>query len=167
MKNKLLVLNHVFLLLCASMYLGTGGSLVLFSFPVAPQLTVDNYYLQFVPQVQAATEFFTTMTKLMMASSAVMLVAEWRSPTCWVPAVVLACTVCATWLTMQWIFPLNALMASHITEPMQLQIVLQKWMQLNRLRMLIWSVQWLVLAWYFGRWAYLGRHHFYGLPAGK
>jgi hypothetical protein len=157
MKNKLLVLNHVFLLLCVSMYLGTGASLVLFSFPIAPALTVDNYYLQFVPQVQAATAFFTTMTKLMLASSAVMLIAEWRSPTCWVPILVLACVVAATWLTMQWIFPLNALMASRITEPTQLQTVLQNWMQLNRLRMLIWSVQWLAMAWYFGRWAYHGK----------
>ncbi|WP_010099432.1 hypothetical protein [Burkholderia ubonensis] len=68
MSGRLLIANHAFLLLCASMYLGTGASLVLFSFPVAPQLTTDNYYLQFVPQVTAATAFFTVMTKLMLAS---------------------------------------------------------------------------------------------------
>ncbi|OJB11814.1 hypothetical protein, partial [Burkholderia ubonensis] len=108
MSGRLLIANHAFLLLCASIYLGTGASLVLFSFPVAPQLTTDNYYLQFVPQVTAATAFFTVMTKLMLASGSVMLVAEWRQPTRWVPIVVLLGVLVATFVTLEWIFPLNA-----------------------------------------------------------
>ena len=158
MKGRLLIANHVFLLLCASMYLGTGGSLVLFSFPVAPQLTPDNYYLQFVPQVQAATEFFTTMTKLMLAACLVMLVAEWRQPTRWVPIVVLLAILVATGVTMKWIFPLNAAMAGHITDPVKLHQVLDEWMQLNRLRADLWCVQWAALAWYFARWTYRSRY---------
>ncbi len=100
------------------MYLGTGGSLVLFSFPLAPQLTPDNYYLQFVPQVQAATAFFTTMTKVMLACGLIMLIAEWRQRTRWVPIIV----------------------------------------QLNRIRVGLWCVQWAALAWYFARWTHRARY---------
>lgn len=158
MKSRLLIANHAFLLLCASMYLGTGGSLVLFSFPVAPQLTPDNYYLQFVPQVQVATEFFTTMTKLMLAAGLVMLWAEWRQPTRWVPIVVLLGVAAATALTLKWIFPLNAAMAGHIKDAAELHRVLDEWMQLNRIRVGLWAVQWSALAWYFARWAWRSRY---------
>lgn len=158
MKPLLLMANHVFLLLCTSMYLGTGGSLVLFSFPVAPQLTPDNYYLQFVPQVQAATEFFTTMTKLMLAAAAVMMWSEWRQPTRWVPIVVLLGVLASTGLTIKLIFPLNAAMAGHINDAAELHRVLDEWMQLNRIRFGLWCVQWGAMAWYFALWAYRGRY---------
>ena len=158
MKSRLLMANHAFLLLCASMYLGTGGSLVLFSFPLAPQLTPDNYYLQFIPQVQAATEFFTTMTKLMLAAALVMLWSEWRQPTRWVPIVVLVSVLAATGLTLTWIFPLNAAMAGHIQDAGELQSVLDEWMQLNRVRVVLWSVQWAALVWFFARWTYRSRY---------
>ena len=61
-KFWILRIIYAFLFLCVSMYFGTGWSLWLFSFPVTPQLTPAIYYLQFVPQVTAATEFFTQMT---------------------------------------------------------------------------------------------------------
>lgn len=158
MTSRLLMANQVFLLLCASMYLGTGASLVLFSFPVAVQLTPSNYFLQFVPQVQQATGFFTTMTKLMLAAGVIMLLAEWRQPTRWVPIVVLLAIAAATGLTIKWIFPLNAAMAGHITDGAQLHRVLDEWMNLNRIRVGLWSVQWSALAWHFARWAYRSRY---------
>jgi MFS superfamily sulfate permease-like transporter len=157
-KAGLLIANHTVLLLCASMYLGTGGSLVLFSFPVASQLTPANYYLQFVPQVQAATAFFTTMTKLMLACGTIMLIAEWRGPLRWVPIVVLAAIIVSTALTLVWIFPLNDKMASHIQDPGELRTVLDEWMRLNRVRVALWCVQWAAMAWYFARWTVRARY---------
>jgi hypothetical protein len=157
MKERLLIANHALLFLCASMYLGTGGSLVLFSFPISPQMTPANYYLQFVPQVQAATEFFTTMTKLLLACATVMLISEWQQPTRWVPLVVLAASIVATLLTIKLIFPLNAEMASHISDPERLHVVLAEWMNLNRIRVALWCIQWIALMWYFARWAFRGR----------
>ena len=151
MRARLLIANHILLLLCASMYLGTGGSLVLFSFPGATDLTPDNYYMQFVPQVQAATTFFTTMTKVMLACGVVMLIAEWRRPIVWVPVVVLLAIVASTVLTLQTIIPLNTRMAAHITDPAELREVLSRWMQLNRVRVGLWCVQWAAMAWYFAR----------------
>lgn len=158
MKERLLIINHALLFLCASMYLGTGGSLVLFSFPLAPELTTQNYYMQFVPQVTAATAFFTTMTKLMLLTAFIMLLAEWRMVTRWVPIVVLASVLASTILTLHWIFPLNQAMASHIQDPAQLKTVLSAWMNLNRVRVGLWIVQWCCLMAYFAYWARRGRY---------
>src|SRR5689334_16472715 len=115
MKQVLLTCNHAILLLCASMYVGTGWSAVFFTFPVVPQLTPANYYLQLVPPLQAAIPFFTNMTYVMIALSLVMIVSEWRTPLRWVPWVYLALTIGAGLYTQQLIFPVNDEMAKGIT----------------------------------------------------
>lgn len=149
MKRTLLAANESLLFLCTSMYLGTGWSLLLFSFPIAPQLTIDNYYLYFVPSVAAATHFFTYMTQVMIAACLVMAVAQWQTRFRWVPIVVLLSVVAATALTIVVIFPLNDEMSRGITDPARLRTVLDKWMMLNRLRVELWTVQWLSMMIYF------------------
>ena len=149
MKEKLLILNHSLLFLCTSMYLGTGWSLVLFSFPIAPQLTIDNYYLQFVPQVTAATEFFTQMTLLMIALCLVMLVVEWQTNFRWIPIIVLLGVVAATGLTIAYILPLNELMREGISDPEELTNLLSQWIFLNKIRVAFWTVQWIAMMIYF------------------
>jgi hypothetical protein len=157
-KNTLLIANHALLFLCASMYLGTGVSLVWFSFPVEPQMTPDNYYLQFVPQVQAATVFFTLVVKIMLTCGVIMLISEWRQRTVWVPVVVLAAVSAASALTVYWIFPLNNEMANHITDAARLKAVLGEWMNYSRWRMGLWTIEWAAMMWYFGYWAYRARY---------
>ncbi len=151
MRDRLLLLNRCLLFLCASMYLGTGWSMWLFSFPIIPQLTVDNYYLQFVPQVTEATRFFTGMTLVMMASAAVMIWDERRAGRAWIPVVVLLSIVAATGLTMVFILPYNREMAAHVTNPARLREVLDRWASLNRVRVSLWTVQWIAMMYSFGR----------------
>lgn len=79
---RLLLLNHVVLLLCASIYLGTGVSLALFRFPLEP-----------------ATHFFTYMTVLMLICAVIMLATEWLSGLRWVPVVVLLALIAAAALS--------------------------------------------------------------------
>lgn len=122
---------------------------MLFSFPVAPKLTVSNYYLQFVPQVAAATRFFTYMTGVMIAAAVVMLVAEWRTKLRWVPIIVLLGVLASTLLTVTLIFPLNHAMEAGITDLGQLQSILGRWISLNKWRASLWIVQWLAMMWYF------------------
>ncbi|WP_224241972.1 hypothetical protein [Hyalangium gracile] len=148
-RTVLHMLNACLLFLCASMYLGTGWSLVLFSFPIAPQLTVDNYYLQFVPQVTAATRFFTWMTLVMLVSAVVLFIAERKSPLRWYPVIVFLGVVAATLLTRFLIFRYNAEMASGIRDPERLREVLAGWMTTNRIRVGLWTVQWLAMMGYF------------------
>jgi hypothetical protein len=137
------------LLLCASMYLGTGWSLVLFSFPSRADLTVDNYYEQFVPPVERATRFFTWMTVVMIAAAIAMIVAERDGALVAAPAVSLAGVLAATGLTLRFIIPYNKRMAAPITDQGELQAVLGKWMLLNWIRVSLWTVQWLAIMVYF------------------
>lgn len=149
MFNYLSALNKALLFACTSMYFGTGWSLVLFSFPVAPKLTPDNYYLQFVPQVQAATHFFTYMTIVMMISSGIFILEEWRTQKKWYPVVILALVILATALTVKFIFPYNQAMAEGIKDLSTLQETLKKWMQLNVIRVSLWTLQWITMMVYF------------------
>lgn len=149
MRATLIVLNDLCLFACTSMYFGTGWSLVLFSFPIRPRLTVDSYYDQFVLQVTYATRFFTWMTSLMIALAIVMTVSEWDRMV-WAPLIVLGGVVAATALTVRFILPLNRIMADRITDPATLDSVIGRWMALNRIRVGLWTVQWLTMAVYFG-----------------
>ncbi len=143
------ILDASVLLLCASMYLGTGWSLVLFSFPGRDKLTVDNYYDQFVPPVKRATKFFTWMTTLMMAAAIVLIVADRHSAYVIAPAVLLAGVIVATALTVKFIFPYNKRMAAHIRDPAELQSVLAQWIRLNWIRTLLWTGQWIAITSWF------------------
>ncbi|HET6539475.1 MAG TPA: hypothetical protein VFG46_03270 [Chryseolinea sp.] len=149
MKQSLSVLNRVVLLMCISMYFGTGWSLVLFSFPIAPELTPDNYYNQFVPQVTAATKFFTYMTMLMMVSCAIFIIEEWKTSLKWYPIIILALIIAATLLTTQFILPYNKQMANGIKDPAELQTILSSWMNLNIIRVLLWTLQWITIVIFF------------------
>jgi hypothetical protein len=157
-KYWILRIVYAFLFLCVSMYLGTGWSLQLFSFPVASQLTVNNYYLQFVPQVTAATNFFTTMTKAMIVANLVMIWFEFRTRLRWVPIIVLVALIAATVLTVKLILPLNAIMAKGISDQAELQRILSRWIELNRWRVALWTIQWFAMMTYFvAAWAPLYR----------
>jgi hypothetical protein len=149
LKRNLLILNNAVLFLCTSIYLGTGWSLLLFSFPIEPQLTVDNYYLQFVPQVTLATQFFTYMTTLMIVLAIIMTIAEWKTGLRWFPIIVLSGIVVATSLTVVFILPLNDMMSKGITDPVQLKSILHKWIFLNQIRVVLWTIQWLSMMIYF------------------
>ena len=158
MKAALTVWNASFLFLTTAMYLGTGWSMWLFQFPVAPHLTPDTYYWAFVPQVASATTFFTWMTSLMMLSALIMIWLEWKTDMRWVPIVVLLAVLTATGLTVKFIFPYNNAMSAGIHDPVQLQEILTKWIAWNKVRVSLWTVQWAAMMWYFGRRAWQGIH---------
>ncbi len=144
-----LILDASVLLMCTSMYFGTGWSLVLFSFPGRSKLTVDNYYNQFVPQVTRATRFFTWMTTLMIAAAIVLVVEERDSAYVIAPAIVLAGVLAATGLTIKFILPYNKQMAAGIHDNAELQRILGKWMFLNWIRVSLWTVQWVAITTWF------------------
>lgn len=137
------------MLLFASMYLGTGWSLVLFSFPLAPRLTPQTYHLPFVEPVRNATRFFTVMTSAMLAAAVALIVAEAGEGLVWVPVVYLLATVAATALTIFVIFPFNKELTAGVTDPDRLRTVLRGWMRLNVVRVCLWTVQWVAVAAWF------------------
>lgn len=149
MSETATVVVAALMLLFASMYLGTGWSLVLFSFPLAPRLTPETYALPFVEPVKNATRFFTLMTTAMLVAAVVLIIGEAGSEYLWVPIVYLVGVVAATALTVLFIFPYNKELTAGVTEPDRLRVVLGKWMRLNVIRVLLWTVQWTAITMYF------------------
>ncbi|HEV2791663.1 MAG TPA: anthrone oxygenase family protein [Solirubrobacterales bacterium] len=137
------------MLLFASMYLGTGWSLVLFSFPIAPRLTPRTYELPFIEPVKHATSFFTYMTIAMVVAAVALIVGEADSGYLWSPVLYLAAVVAATVLTFAFIFPYNKELKAGVEDEGRLHHLLGKWMRLNVIRTLLWTVQWIAIALYF------------------
>jgi hypothetical protein len=149
MTRTLVLVDEVVLLMGASMYFGTGWSTVLFSFPITPHLTVENYYLQFVPQVKAALRVFTALTTIMIATAGIMLVAEWGTGLVWVPILVVTLVVGSAALTVTLILPINRRMAEGITDQAELEEALRRWKSLTSIRVGLWSTEWLAMAIFF------------------
>jgi hypothetical protein len=89
------------------------------------------------------------MTSIMLAAALVLIVAERGSAYVAAPAVLFAGVVAATALTVKVIFPYNRRMAQGISDPAELHAVLGKWIRLNWIRVLLWTVQWLAITVYF------------------
>lgn len=150
MTRTLLVLNDIVLLLCVSMYVGTGWSTLLFSVPIAPLLTVENYALHFVPQVRAATKVFTALTGVIVVTGIVMFVSELDSWLVWVPVVVVAAAITSAVLTVRVIMPINRRMRAGIRDQGELQEALRRWVFLTRVRVVLWTLEWGTMAVFFG-----------------
>jgi hypothetical protein len=141
--------NNALLFFGASFYMGTGWSTWIFQFPVIPKLTTTDYYNHFIPQIAYATDFFTVLVSVMVLTGVIMILGEWNTKFRWVPIVVVACVVGATCLTLFVIFPVNDILRGGITDPKQLTEVMDKWVALTRIRVYIWSVEWLSMTYYF------------------
>jgi hypothetical protein len=138
------------LLACASIYLGTGWSLALFTLPGRRAWTVDNYYDQVMAPIARATRFFTVMTIVMIACCVALIVGEWGSWYVLAPIAVLAAVVGATLLTTLVIFRYNRRLRERIADPAELHLVLEQWVRWNWLRLALWTAQWVAVAVYVG-----------------
>jgi len=78
----------------------------------------------------------------MLLSAAGMIWTEWGSALVWAPIVVLVAVSISTLLTIIVILPINNRMSAGITDPTELNQVLDKWETLNWIRISLWSVQW-------------------------
>lgn len=154
---RTLILNHVILFCCCSIYLGIGAFMIVFLFPLEPRITPDNYAFVFVEPVAHATTFLTWLTIVMIVTALVMLFTEWFTGIRWVPIVVLAGLIGATLLTIYGLFPYNRQLNAGIDDPAQLAHVFSRWAALNRIRVSLWAVQWLAMAYWFYRMALQAR----------
>jgi len=105
--------------------------------------------LDALPEVAAATHFFTGMTIAMLVSAIIMAIAEWKTGYLWAPVVVLLAVVAATVLTERSIFPLNTQMSAGIKDPGELQTILAHWTGLNKVRVWMWTAEWAAMMAYF------------------
>ena len=149
MKQKLYILNNSLLFMAVSIYFGTGWSTVIFQFPVMPMLTPGNYYLHFIPQIDAATNFFTFLVTLMGITGVIMVMGEWRTRFRRIPILVLLAVAGATSLTWFVVFPVNDVLRRGVTSQAHLMEVVTDWKQLTLIRVAIWSFEWALMMWYF------------------
>lgn len=154
---RLLLLNHVILLMGCSIYFGAGIFLIVFQLPLEPRLTPDNYALVFVEPVQNATRFLTWLTVVMLINVCVMLFTEWFSGIRWVPVVVLLAIIGATVVTVGFLFDYNRELTEGIRDPERLRVVFHNWADLARLRFAFWVIEWCAMTYWFYRMAFLAR----------
>ncbi|MDA1349523.1 MAG: DUF1772 domain-containing protein, partial [Chloroflexi bacterium] len=114
-----------------------------------PELTPENYYLHFIPQIDAATVLFTVMVTVMLIACVIMMRVE-KTKYRWIPYVLAILIIGATCLTVFVIFPVNQILRDGITEQAQLVEIVAKWVFLTKIRVVLWSLEWLVMMYYFG-----------------
>jgi hypothetical protein len=153
-KTKLLLVSYAALFAAISIYFGTAWSTVIFQFPVLPELLVRNYYQHFVPQGSTATTFLSILVPLMSAVCLVMLKEEWDTRFRWVPIVVFGAIIAAACVHYFFVLPINREMAARINDQTELTSVIGKWVQYTWYRVVLWSVEWLAMMYYFGARAY-------------
>jgi hypothetical protein len=148
--DALVALNDSILLVGVAMYFGTGWSTELFTVPVYPSLTVDNYALHFVPQIKRAVRFFVVLATILWIAAGIMVISEIRTWHVVFPAVVLAALLISGILTMRLIFPINNRLVAGVHDEDELKRLLGRWIRLNRIRLAFWTIEMLGLAAFFG-----------------
>jgi len=149
MKTRLLALNHVYIFLMASIYIGLFTSLHLFWFPSFASLNVANYYDQIIPQTTRATQFFIITIPIMYVAMAIMTWSEWRTKFRWVPIACLVGISIPVYIQQGLIERVNDALKSRVTDPAQLSELLQRWMMLNDVRWVILTGVWATMMYYF------------------
>lgn len=102
------------------------------------------------------------MTMVMLVSCIILIIEEWKTSLKWYGVGILLAVVFATALTILYIFPYNRSMAAGITSATELTGVLRKWMRLNIIRVLLWTVQWVLALAYFVALVNKQRHNHFG-----
>jgi hypothetical protein len=145
----LLLLNAVYFLFGATMYMGTMWVLRFFLYPTWEALTPDNVYQHFGVPTILATRFFTVVVPPMFLAGVVLVVSEWGDPLVWVAAVCLAGIILLTYVGQALIIPVNKkIRGGEYDGPAGLTPLLMRWMRLNDIRFVGSTVTWAAIVWY-------------------
>lgn len=150
LKKTLLDLNNAYIFFCSSVYLGMFWSLHFFWFPHYPHtLTINNYYDAIIPQTTTATKYFFVTIPIMSVALIIMLISEWKNKLKWVPIAWIPGLLVPVIVQQKYIEAINDKFKAGITDPVQLQQLLQQWMYLNNVRWVILSIMWGITMYYF------------------
>lgn len=149
MKETLLVLNTLYFLFGATLYMGTMWVLRLFLYPTWRSLTPENVDVHFgIPTIRA-TRFFTVVVPPMFVSGIVLVWQEWGSWYVVLSAVCLAGVTLLTWVGQGIIVPVNKrIRGGRFDGPAGLTALLVRWMRLNDIRFVGATVTWAAIVWY-------------------
>jgi hypothetical protein len=138
--------NLGLLLGCVSIYMGVGWFMWVMSFPSAPLLTPDNMAVVMLPQVAAATRLFTILVTLMVICESLLIWQLWHTPFRIWAILALILLVAATGVHLTFLKPINDELASHAPTLARLQELLIPWVHYNRIKVILWNLEWLNLA---------------------
>jgi uncharacterized membrane protein len=151
-KAALLLVNALYFLFGASMYMGTMWVLRFFLYPTWRSLTPDNVGEHFGVPTILATRFFTVVVPPMFLSGIVLVATEWGDwshPLVWLAAVCLVGIVVLTYVGQQIIIPVNKkIRGGEFDGPAGLTPLLLRWMQLNNIRFVASTITWAAIVWY-------------------
>jgi hypothetical protein len=135
------------LVLFASIYMGSGYSLVVLQFPGAlKSVNAGNFDDRLGGPIRRATITWTVMVILMVAGGIVLTVHEWdHGGYRYGPLVYVVATVVATAWTLLIIFPVNQRLRDADDDPAEFTRALSLWMKLSVVRFAFWVTEWLAI----------------------
>lgn len=153
MKRLLLAINHGYYFWGTSVYVGLLWSLHFIFYPSWQSISPEIVEAHFMVPVNAATAFFTIVVPPMLFAGLVMICSEWRNG-----KKLTAIAAYASLLTMMCvgyflIRPVNEAIAKGIEDKAllatSLSAQLSDWMLYNDIRLVIMTLMWLILLYYF------------------
>lgn len=141
------------LLLMASIYLGTGFSMMVLQLPgMKKSLNPSNFDDRMNAPIRRATTAFAVQVLLMVLGGIVLTVAEWDEGAYrYAPLLYVVATVAATAWTMLVIFPVNQRLRDTNADPDQFRRLLDHWTRLSTVRFALWIVEWAAItSWFLG-----------------
>lgn len=149
MKEWLLLVNALYFLFGATMYVGTMWVLRFFLYPTWTTLTPDNVDDHFGVPTTLATQFFTVVVPPMFLSGGILVWSEWGDRMVILAGVCLAGILLLTFVGQRIIVPVNKrVRAGQYDGPAGLTTLLERWMFLNDIRFYASSITWAAIVWY-------------------
>ena len=146
--NWLLLINALYFLFGATMYVGTMWVLKLFLYPTWHGLSRDNVDTYFGIPTRAATKFFTAIVPIMFISGGILVWSEWGTIRL-IPAIIcLVGIITLTWVGQGIIIPINVrIRGGDFADDTELRALLKRWMTLNDIRFYVSTLTWAAIVW--------------------
>jgi hypothetical protein len=149
MKETWLLINTLYFLFGATMYMGTMWVLRFFLYPTWRVLTPENVDDHFGVPTTLATRFFTVVVPPMFISGIILVWSEWGHWYVVLSAVCLAGIFMLTWVGQGIIVPVNKRIRGGEFDGMAgLTPLLVRWMKLNDIRFVGATITWAAVVWY-------------------
>jgi Domain of unknown function (DUF1772) len=149
MKDVLLLINALYFLFGATMYMGTMWVLRFFLYPTWQTLTPENVDDHFGIPTTLATRFFTVVVPLMFLSGIVLVWSEWGAWYLSLAAVCLLGIIVLTYVGQRLIIPINKkIRGGDFSGATGLTPLLKRWMMLNDIRFVGATITWVAIVWY-------------------
>lgn len=133
----------------ASVYMGLWCALHIIWYPSWKNVTLDNVMGQFINPINYAITFFTILVSVMTVTNIILIIAEWKSKYRWLLIFNLLLLFIVTYLFKSTILPVINEIKAGLPSEAALTEKMTKWMFLNDIRWVFYSVIWSLFMFYF------------------